>query len=78
MRIERHYNLGANAKVTIVPRKGESSLLCSADLSNGKMISAAAKLKEMSHDRDYDPESDDETAKTTTADSLNTKIASFH
>jgi len=59
-RLQSHYEADGNCKIMVVPQKGCSSLICSADLSIGCMLAKLKQLKEKSEDAEYEEESEDE------------------
>uniref|UniRef100_UPI00358FC7DF uncharacterized protein n=1 Tax=Myxine glutinosa TaxID=7769 RepID=UPI00358FC7DF len=59
-RLKRHYEVDGNCKIMVVPQKGCSSLVCSAELNIGCMLTKLKELKETAEEAEYEEESDDE------------------
>ena len=59
-RLQRHYEVDGICKIMVVPQKGCSSLICSANLSIGCMIAKLKQLKETAEEAQYEEESGDE------------------
>lgn len=58
-RLKRYYEVDGNCKIMVVPQKGCSCLVCSAELSIGCMLTKLKELKETAQEADYEEEGDD-------------------
>lgn len=59
-RLKGHYTVDGNSKIMVVPQKGCSSLICSADLNIGCLLTKLKELKEKAEEAEYEEESEDE------------------
>lgn len=73
-RLLNYYQTGDICKVRIVPQKGTSSLICSSSLSIGELLAEVNRLKQDLTEDEYDEESDEEPADTSTE----MRMMSFH
>lgn len=58
--LQRLYEVDGKCKIMVVPQKGCSSLVCSADLNIGCMLTKLKELKETAEESEYEEESEDE------------------
>ena len=72
-RLKSHYEVDGTCKIMVVPQKGCSSIVCSADLNIGCMLTKLKELKETAEEAEYEEESEDEvTSDDTIVSSYNT------
>ena len=58
-RLKSYYEVDGNCKIMVVPQKGCSSLVCSAELNIGCMLIKLKELKETAEEAEYEEESKD-------------------
>ena len=76
-RLQSFYESSTNFRVMIFLRKGESSILCSKDLSIGKLLATVAKHKLSDLECDHKEESEEDESRTNATDD-ELSIQSYH
>jgi len=75
LRLQNYYTCDSGCRIMIVPQKGTSSLVCSSDISVGRLMAQVRELKQTLTEEEYTEESDGEMQ---TEDTLPIRIMSYH